>query len=131
MAFWKKRMFTEGELEYMNILWEKGECKPQLIMEALRENGRIVTYGTVRNVLLVLIEKGFVRRSKVGMYHLYKPAIDKEYALKKMAQHLLNNAFGGSQSFMIRSLLKDNDINRKELDEIELLIAERKKSIKK
>ena len=131
MAFWKKRMFTEGELEYMNILWDKGECKPQVIMEALRKNGKIVTYGTVRNVLLVLIEKGFVRRSKKGMYHLYKPAIDKEYAMKNMVQHLLNSAFGGSQLFLIKSLIKDSDINITELDEIESLIAERKKDIKK
>jgi BlaI family transcriptional regulator, penicillinase repressor len=131
MAFWKKRMFTEGELEYMNIIWEKGKCKPQDIMRALRENGKIVTYGTVRNVLLVLIEKGYVRRSKAGKFHLYKPAIDKEYALKSMANHLLNNAFGGSQAFMIRSLLNDSDIKREELDEIEQLIAERKKNVKK
>ena len=64
MAFWKKRLFTEGELEYMKILWEKGECKPQVILQLLRENGRIVTYGTVRNVLMVLIEKGYVKRKK-------------------------------------------------------------------
>ena len=131
MAFWKKRMFTEGELEYMKILWEKGECKPQVIMKALRENGRIVTYGTVRNVLLVLMEKGYVRRSKAGMFHLYKPTIDKEYALKHMAQNLLDSVFDGSQSFMIRSLLKDSDINSEELDEIERVIAEQKKNIEK
>ncbi|MFC1650139.1 BlaI/MecI/CopY family transcriptional regulator [Candidatus Latescibacterota bacterium] len=131
MAFWKKRIFTEGELEYMNILWEKGECKPQEIMQELRENGRIVTYGTVRNVLLVLIEKGFARRTKTGMFHLYRPAIDKEYALKNMVQHLLNNAFGGSKSFMVKSLLKNKDINIEELDEIERIIYERKKEINK
>ena len=131
MAFWNKRIFTEGELEYMNILWDKGECKPQEIMKALRENGKIVTYGTVRNVLLVLIEKGYVRRSKVGIYHLYKPAIDQEFAMKNMAQHLLNSAFGGSQSYMIRSLIQGSDIGRDELDKIERLIAERKKNIKK
>jgi predicted transcriptional regulator len=131
MAFWKKRLFTEGELEYMKILWEKGECKPQVIMQELRENGRIVTYGTVRNVLMVLIEKGYVKRRKTGLFHLYRPTIDKEYALKNMTQNLLNNVFGGSQSFMISALLKDSDINKKELDEIERIIAERKKNIKK
>ena len=85
MFFWKKRMLTEGELEYMKILWDKGECKSQEIMQIHRKNGKIVTYGTVRNVLLVMMEKGYVRRRKTGMHHLYRPVIDKEYALKNMA----------------------------------------------
>ena len=127
MARWKSRTLTEGELDFMRVLWEAGEATPEMIKDALLEKGRKLTGGTVRNVLAVMIEKGYVTRSKKGKTYLYRAKIDEEHALKNMAQDLLKNAFRGSESLMIGALLKNSDVEKEELDEIERLIADRKR----
>ena len=90
-----------------------------------------MNFGTIRNVLVVMIEKGFVKRRKKGKAYLYRATIEEERAKKSMIHHLLKRTFGGSESLLIGALLKNRDLSMKELDEIERLIAERKKSSKK
>ena len=125
MARWKSRTLTEGELDFMRVLWEAGEATPEMIQNTLIDTGRTLTGGTVRNVLAVMIEKGYVTRRKKGKTYLYRAKIDEEHALKNMAQDLLKNAFRGSESLMIGALLKNSDVEKEELDEIERLIADR------
>jgi len=127
MARWKSRTLTEGELDFMRVLWETVEATPEEIKDDLIKNGRTLTGGTVRNVLAVMIEKGYVARRKKGKAYRYRAKIDEEHALKKMAQNLLKTAFGGSESLMMGALLKNSDVEKKELDEIERLIADRKR----
>lgn len=128
--FQKERIFTEGEMDFMKVLWDIGEATPEEIQKALHKQGRALTHGTIRNVLVVMIEKGYVTRRKKGKVYLYQTKIDKDQAQKKMAQNLLVNAFNGSESLMMGALLKNRDVRAEELDEIERLIAERKKNKK-
>ncbi len=127
MAFQKTRIFTDGELDFIKVLWEKGESTPEEIQNALKNKGRMLNHGTIRNVLVVMIEKGYVTRKKRGKVYLYKAKIDEENALKNIAQNLLKNAFKGSESLMMNALLKNRDVSREELEEIERLITEHKK----
>ncbi|GAG76860.1 unnamed protein product [marine sediment metagenome] len=131
MAFRKTRMFTEGELDFIKVLWAMGEAVPEEIQKALHEKGRTLTYGTIRNVLVVMIEKGFVSRRKKGKVYLYKAKTDADKARRNMAQNLLKSAFDGSESLLMGAILKNRDIRQEELEEIERLIAERKKGNKK
>ena len=127
MARWKSRTLTEGELDFMRVLWNKGEANPDDIQDALSGQGRPVTGGTVRNVLAVLMEKKYVARRKLGKTHLYRAAVNESQALREMARELLSKAFGGSESLLVASLLKDREVNPDELAEIERLIEERKR----
>ena len=127
MARWKSKTLTEGELDFIRVLWDKGEVTPEEIQASLLESGRNLTGGTIRNVLAVMMEKGYVSRRKKGKTHLYGAKIDEEHAMKTMAHNLLENAFHGSESLMVRALLKNRDISPGEFDEIERLIAEHKK----
>ncbi len=124
MARWKSRTLTEGELDFMRILWECGEAAPDGIAERLAGEGRKVTGGTVRNVLALLIEKGYAARKRKGKTHLYRAVVDEEQALREMAGDLLEKAFGGSESLMVASLLKNRDVDPAEIERIERLISD-------
>ncbi|MFC1693058.1 BlaI/MecI/CopY family transcriptional regulator [Candidatus Latescibacterota bacterium] len=126
MAFKKSRMFTEGEIDFMKVLWEKGEATPEEVQEALKKKDRSLTYGTIRNVLVVLIEKGFVSRSKKGKVYLYKAKVNEIQAKKSMLQNLLKHAFNGSESQLVATLLRDRELHSKEMKEIRRLIEEEK-----
>ena len=131
MARWKSRTLTDGELDFMKVLWEYGGATPGEIQDALHERGRTLTGGTIRNVLAVLIEKGYVTRKKQGKTHVYRANINKEKTMKTMAQNLLTNAFNGSESLLMNALLKNRDVRPEELDEIALLIEKHRRREKK
>ena len=62
-----------------------------------------------------MMEKKYVSRRKQGKAHLYRASVDEEHALKSMAQELLATAFGGSESLLVASLLKNRDVHPEEL----------------
>ena len=130
MTFRKSRIFTEGELEFMKVLWALGEAVPEEIQKALEEKGRSLTYGTIRNVLVVMIEKGYVTRSKKGKVYLYRARVNEVQAKKTMVQDLLERAFDGSESHMVATLLHDREVRSDELAEIRRLIDVEKKGDK-
>ena len=124
MARYKSRTLTTGELEFMQVLWAAGEAAPEDIQGALSERGRNVTGGTVRNVLATLIEKRYVRRKKSGKAYYYRAKVGEDQAKRSIVQDLLDRAFGGSESHLVASLLKNHDVRKEELNEIKRLIDE-------
>jgi BlaI family penicillinase repressor len=130
MARRKTRVFTEVELEFMQVLWAYGESTPDDIQTAMRENGRTLTGGSIRNVLAIMIEKGYVTRRKKGKTFLYRAKVHEDQAARSMVMDLLTRAFGGSESQMVAALLKNRDIHKKELSKIERIIFERKRGEK-
>ena len=127
MAFRKSRIFTEGELEFMKVLWSLGEAAPEEIQKALEKKGRLLTYGTIRNVLVVMIEKGYVTRKKKGKVYFYQAKVGEVQAKKSMLQDLLERAFNGSESHMVATLLNSREVQKDELQEIRRLIEEKKR----
>ena len=127
MGLRKTRMFREGELDFMKVLWALGEATPEEIQNALKGVGRKLTGGSIRNVLVVMIEKGYVTRRKKGKGYLYKAKVAEEHAKKFMLQNLLEKAFGGSESHMIATLLQNREVRKEEIDEIKRLIENQKK----
>jgi predicted transcriptional regulator len=127
MSRWKSRTLTEGELDFMRVLWNLGEATPEQIQDALTAQARVVTGGTVRNVLAVLMEKKYAARGKHGKTYLYRATVSEEQAQQEMARELLSGAFGGSESLLVAALLKNREMNPAELAEIERLIEERKR----
>ncbi len=127
MARRKTRTFTEVELEFMRILWERGESTPDDIGEALAERGRAISGGSIRNVLAIMGEKGYVARRKEGKAFLYRAKVTEDAARRGMVGDLLDTVFEGSESLLVASLLDRRDFRPGELEEIERLIAERKR----
>lgn len=123
----KEKTYTEGELDFMKVLWDFGESSPEKIQNELKARGRALTHGTIRNVLIVMMEKGFVARRKKGKSYIYRALSDADEAQTKLARNLLEKAFDGSESRMISALLKNSDVHPEELEKIERLIAEYKK----
>jgi len=127
----KSRKFTDVELQFMKVLWEKGEAAPDEIDEALSNIGRNLTYGTIRNMLVVMIEKGYVARRKQGKVYLYKAIVEENEARKTMLRDMLSRVFDGSESSMVATLLSSNDVHENELDEIRRLVDDKKKGDRK
>jgi len=118
---------TQVELEFMHVIWQSGEVSADHLTEALRSQGRSLTGGSVRKILLILLKKGYLTRRKVSHAFLYKPAVGKGKATTHMALDVLKRAFGGNAALMVAALLDSRAVRRKDIEIIKQLIAERER----
>ena len=67
----KSRTLTEVELEFMQILWGAGELTTEEVQSALRDQRRKLSDGSIRKMLSILVEKGYLSRRREGRGYLY------------------------------------------------------------
>ena len=127
MARRTSRVLTEVELEFMQILWDRGEATPEKIQDDLKERGRILTGGSIRKVLSILMKKGYVERRKQGKGFSHRASVQEKQAHGSMIRDLMNRAFDGSPSLMVAALLDAGSVPDEDMKTIERLITERKK----
>jgi predicted transcriptional regulator len=127
MARRPSRTLTEVELEFMQMFWERGELASEDIEAAYAERGSPLTGGSVRKVLGILMRKGYVTRRKEGKKYIYAAGVARDQASTGAVRDMLKRVFGGSASLLVAALLDSREVHDKDLKEIELLIAERRK----
>lgn len=122
MSRQKSRTFTEVELEFMHIVWSLGEASPDDIDSALREKGRSVSIGSIRNVLAIMMEKGYLVRRKEGKAYRYRAKVRKDQARRAIMDDLVSSLFEGSESLVIAALLEDRELRPEEKEKIRRLL---------
>jgi predicted transcriptional regulator len=119
----KSPQLTEGELRLMNVLWEKGSATVGEVVEALKQDPPLA-YSTVLTTLRILEKKGYLRHNKEGRAFIYEPLVDRQQASRGAIHHLLSRFFDNSPELLVANLLRDERMNRRELNRLKKLIAE-------
>jgi len=109
------QILTEREAQIMEILWDLGHATAEEIREALPDEPHD---STIRTHLRVLESKGYVRRSKKGKAHVYRPAVARSKAQRKAIRSLVTRLFGGSPEALLVRLLENEDISAEKLEEL-------------
>jgi predicted transcriptional regulator len=116
---------TDGELEILRILWERGESTVREVHEVL-ETRHPTGYTTVLKLLQIMTEKGLVRRDASERAHVYRSRVPREDTERQLVGDLLERAFAGSASSLVMRALSSKRTSpeelariRKHLDEIE------------
>ncbi len=131
MARRKSRTLTEVELEFMQVIWPRGEVTVEDIQDALREDGRHLSGGSIRKILSILIKKGYASRRRGGRGHTYKARVPEDKATRSMVLDLLKRAFDGSAAMMVATLLDAKAVRTGDIERIKALIAERERGARK
>ena len=116
------KTLTIVELEFMRNLWASGQATPEEMRQSFEDEGRILTGGTVRKMLGILIEKGYVERDKQGRTYLYRPAVSAEITKSGLVKDVLNRAYDGSISHMFASFLDNEKVSPDDLEKIAIFI---------
>jgi len=112
---------AEGQLEIMNFVWDRGEVTVGDVWKALSAR-RKVARNTVQTMLARLKEKGWLHGRTEGHAHTYRAAVPRDATLRKMAQRLVDVAFGGSTEGLLAALLDRRGVSREEAERIRALI---------
>src|SRR6478609_4765246 len=86
---------TEVELQILRILWELGPSPVREIHERL-EADKGTNYSTTVKMLGVMLQKGLVKRDEDAQPLIYRPALTREKAGKRMVRELIDKVYEGS-----------------------------------
>ncbi|MDQ6829358.1 MAG: BlaI/MecI/CopY family transcriptional regulator [Gemmatimonadota bacterium] len=112
-------VFTERELDVMNVLWQDGSGTAGEIRKALEErSGILLAVNTVQTVLGILKEKGRVRHVAQGRAHRYYPAVPRTAAKASAVRRLVRTLFDGSASLLVTQLVADRSLSKEEVQKI-------------
>ncbi|MFH1742062.1 MAG: BlaI/MecI/CopY family transcriptional regulator [bacterium] len=117
-----ERLFTPGELEVMQVLWEHGALKP---VEIQKRFSRPIRNAALRSVLLILLEKGHVTRTKDGKAYYYKAKTRRERGLKQMMRNVADVFCGGSSAALIAQMIEMENLSEEDMRELQQIAAQK------
>lgn len=120
---------TETEWAIIKAVWALEPCAAPTVQEHLAAS-RQWTYSTVRTLLDRMVIKGLLTAEKLRNLTLYRAVITREEAQQGELRYALKNAFDGALTPLVQCLLESEKISTQQLDQLEALIAAKRKSTK-
>jgi predicted transcriptional regulator len=113
----------EGELNIMELLWSNKALAAKDISKIIKEYigwEKNTTYTVIKR----LIEKGAIKREDPGF--LCRAAISKRTVQAIETKVLLNKLYNGSLSTFLSEYLKNQDLSKAEVMELQRIVAEQR-----
>lgn len=112
---------TDGELEILRVLWNRGSASLADVCEALRTEREVAT-TTVATMLRVMFDKGLVRRKRAGRGHHWSAAVTHAAAAQSLVGKVVDGVFDGSASRLVAHLVEAGQLSNGDLAELQELI---------
>jgi BlaI family penicillinase repressor len=116
---------TEGELELLTILWDRGNATVREVFDAVNAV-RPVVYTGVLKLLQIMTDKGLVKRDERERAHVYSAVVEREATQRQFMRELSNRFFSGSSGQLALRALEMEPASEEELNEIRKLLRRRK-----
>ena len=114
------------QLLIMQVLWEMGRATAREITDAINA-AEPIAHSTVQTLLRGLEEKGSVSHETEGRTFVFVPLVQEDKFKSSATRDLVERVFGGNAGTLVTHLLKNENVSRKEIDEIRKLINRRGK----
>lgn len=114
-------MFTDRQLDVMNLLWEEGSATVREAKEALEED---LAYTSVLTVFQTLEEKGHVVHEQEGKAYRYYPTVSREEAGRSAVEYVQRRFFRDSPGAVVETVLEYGDVSPADADSVRDLVRE-------
>ncbi len=114
----KLNELTKRERQIMDAIYRLGSATAVEVMENIP--GKPVN-ATVRTMLNVLEDKGYLKHESVKGKFIYSPTIPLKSARNSMLEHLMKTFFDGAEASAVISILKKSEANLSE-EEAKMII---------
>jgi predicted transcriptional regulator len=112
----KIKQLTKAEEEIMQKLWQLKDASVKQIQSEFDDPAPAVS--TVSTIVRILESKGFVGHKKVGRGYTYHPLISQEDYSQRFMGSFVQRYFSGSYKELVSSLVRDQQMNLKDLEEL-------------
>ena len=117
---------SEGQLEIMNVVWDRGETTVAEVWSVLSASRRLAR-NTVQTLMTRLEEKGWLRHRADGQTFYYRAVHARQATLGRLVRRLVDTAFAGSANGLMLTLLEGRSITSEEAERIRALIDQAEK----
>lgn len=112
---------TRGELEIMDVVWDRGRVTVQDVCDAIE---RPLAYTTVMTVLKTLeVKRNVVHKVKEGRAFVYEPNVSRDDVCRTVVGELKQHLARRSVKSLVLNLIEDETIPADELEEIKNAIS--------
>lgn len=116
---------TEGELEILSVLWDRGSSTVRQIYNALKDR-RGTAYSTTLRMMQIMTEKGMLRRDSSLRPQMYTPTQAQEKTQLQLVDYLVQRGFGGSAMSLVLRAATAERITPEELAQIKKMVEKAK-----
>ncbi|TFV97545.1 BlaI/MecI/CopY family transcriptional regulator [Algoriphagus kandeliae] len=117
------------EERVMAVLWKLGQGLIRDILNEMEEPKP--PYTTIASTARLLESKGYLTHKVYGNTHMYIPLISKEEYSKGRIQHMVSNFFQGSVSNFLSFMVKEKEISKDEIEDLQKFIDQAEQKPKK
>lgn len=105
---------TEGEMEILQVLWQKGNSTVREVHETLdkKDSG----YTTTLKLMQIMHEKGLVDRDTSSKTHIYRSIVSQEKTQQQLVNKMIDNVFNGSAARLVMQALGNKTASKDEID---------------
>lgn len=118
---------TGRELEILQVLWERGPSTARDLYDVLNEKDK-TAYNSVLTILVIMLEKGYVRRDEAEKSHIYRAAYSKAQTEESLVKTFMDGVFGGSAMRLVTRALSVQETSAEERGKIRELLGEMERS---
>ena len=115
---------SRRERQIMDIVYQRGCASVVDVLEDLPDPP---TYSTVRALLRILEEKGYLTHKKDGKRYIYRPTQPRHLAGRSALKQIFQTFFDKSIEKTVMTLISDADLSDEELDRLSQRIEQAKK----
>ncbi len=116
------------QLKILQVLWDRGEAAVSTVHDALG-GSRSFAYTTVATMLRKMEVRKLVTHREEGRSYIYRALVAAAEVSQSVSDHLVNRLFDGSVTEVVNHLLTTREVTKAELNELEKMIAERKRTL--
>ena len=115
---------SRRERQIMDIVYQRGRASVADVLEDLPDPP---SYSTVRALLGILEEKGYLTHKKDGKRYIYRPTQPRHLAGRSALKQIFQTFFDKSIEKTVMTLISDADLSDEELDRLSQRIEQAKK----
>src|SRR3984885_7772034 len=116
---------TEGELELLAILWDRGQATVRELFDAVNVK-RPVVYTGVLKLLQIMTDKGLVERNETERAHVYRAAVAREETQQRFMREISDRFFAGSAAQLALRALEMEAASEEDVNEIRKLLSRKR-----
>ena len=115
---------SRRERQIMNIVYQRRQVSVTDVLDDLPDPP---SYSTVRALLRILEEKGYLTHKKDGKRYIYRPTQPRHLAGRSALKQIFQTFFDKSIEKTVIALVSEVDLSDEELDRLSRLIEQAKK----
>jgi len=121
-----------GELQRaaLEVVWQLGQANVHEVRRQIARRKKLA-YTTILTALQKLEKTGWLTHRPDGKSYIYLPARTREQAGARSVRKLIKHVFDGDAVLMFQHLIRETNLNDKELHQLRLMIDQQRKEQKK